>query len=89
MRKAFGCDVAFILMNSFSTSADTRAALAAAHPELLEEPLIELLQNKSPKVDAATLAPATHPAAPDNEWCAPCPPPPRIPAPWPAAHLPT
>lgn len=68
MRQEIGSDVVFILMNSFSTSADTRAALAAAHPELLEEPLIELLQNKSPKVDAASLEPAQHPAAPDNEW---------------------
>lgn len=68
MRKQFGSNVTFVLMNSFSTSADTREALSKAHPELLTEPLIELLQNKSPKVDAATLAPATHPAAPDNEW---------------------
>jgi hypothetical protein len=70
MRNQFGSNVTFVLMNSFSTSADTRAALSQAHPELLQEPLIELLQNKSPKVDAATLDPATHAAAPDNEWCA-------------------
>ena len=35
---------------------------------LLQEPFIELMQNSSPKVDAATLAPATYPENPDNEW---------------------
>ena len=28
------------------------------------------MQNKSPKVDARTLAPAKYPADPDMEWCA-------------------
>jgi UTP--glucose-1-phosphate uridylyltransferase/phosphoglucomutase len=71
-REAFGCpDLRFTLMNSFSTSDDTRAFLAEAHPDLLEEPTIELLQNKSPKVDKATLAPATWSAAPALEWCPP------------------
>ena len=27
------------------------------------------MQNSSPKVDVATLAPATYPENPDNEWC--------------------
>jgi UTP--glucose-1-phosphate uridylyltransferase/phosphoglucomutase len=58
-------------MNSFSTSDDTRAFLAKGHADLLAEPHIELMQNMSPKVDAATLAPATHAADPDLEWCPP------------------
>ena len=70
-RRAFGADVVFVLMNSFSTSADTKAFLAAKHADLLGEPHIELLQNKSPKVDKATLAPASWPAAAALEWCPP------------------
>lgn len=36
MRKSYGSEVIFTLMNSFSTSADTRAFLKAKHPDLLE-----------------------------------------------------
>ncbi|KXZ50465.1 hypothetical protein GPECTOR_16g639 [Gonium pectorale] len=71
MRASYGSNVIFTLMNSFSTSADTRAFLQEKHPDLLQEPLIELMQNMSPKVDAATLAPASHPQQPDMEWCPP------------------
>lgn len=69
-RETTGANVRFLLMNSFSTSADTRAFLAK-HPELGAADGIELLQNKTPKIDAATLAPASWPANPDNEWCPP------------------
>ena len=31
---------------------------------------MELVQNKSPKVDAQTLAPVSFPSDPDLEWCA-------------------
>ncbi|KAL6753565.1 UDP-glucose pyrophosphorylase [Haematococcus lacustris] len=71
MRAAFDSKVRFILMNSFSTSEDTRAFLAQHHPDLLKEAHIELMQNKSPKVDAASLGPASYPSHPDNEWCPP------------------
>ncbi|PNH10583.1 UTP--glucose-1-phosphate uridylyltransferase [Tetrabaena socialis] len=71
MRLSYGSNVLFTLMNSFSTSADTRAFLQEKHPELLEEPFIELMQNMSPKVDAASSAPASHPEQPDMEWCPP------------------
>jgi len=70
-RQQVGSDVRFVLMNSFSTSADTKAFLAGTHPDLLEEVHIELLQNKSPKVDKTTLAPVTWPANPSLEWCPP------------------
>jgi len=63
--------VRFILMDSFATSADTRALLKERHPELEREAGWELLQNKSPKVDAATLAPARWPAHAEAEWCPP------------------
>ncbi|KAG1675771.1 hypothetical protein FOA52_012427 [Chlamydomonas sp. UWO 241] len=71
MRAAFDRKVLFILMNSFSTSDDTRAFLADKHADLLSEPYIELMQNSSPKVDAATLGPASYPENPEQEWCPP------------------
>jgi UDP-N-acetylglucosamine pyrophosphorylase len=69
-RETSGANVRFLLMNSFSTSADTRAFLAT-HPELGSADSIELLQNKTPKIDAATLEPAVWPANPEHEWCPP------------------
>ncbi len=59
-----------LTMNSFSTSADTRAALAR-YPELGSPDEIELLQNKTPKVDAKTLAPAVWEKDRELEWCPP------------------
>ncbi len=59
-----------LTMNSFSTSADTRAALAK-YPELGNPDDIELLQNKTPKVDAKTLRPAVWEKDRDLEWCPP------------------
>ena len=60
----------FLLMNSFSTSADSRARLAA-HPGLGDPAQMELLQSRVPKVDAHTLAPSEWPAHPSLEWCPP------------------
>lgn len=71
MRTSYGSNVRFILMNSFSTSKDTRDFLQQAHPDLLQEPDIELMQNSSCKVDAATLKPAHYPANPSMEWAPP------------------
>ncbi|MDZ4405896.1 UTP--glucose-1-phosphate uridylyltransferase [Prosthecobacter sp.] len=61
----------FMLMNSFSTSADTTAHLAARFPQLGGRETWELMQNKVPKVLAGSLEPATWPANPDQEWCPP------------------
>lgn len=36
------------------------------HADLLEEPYIELMQNSSPKVDAASLLPATYAPNPEQ-----------------------
>jgi UDP-N-acetylglucosamine pyrophosphorylase len=69
-RKQSGAELRFLLMNSFSTSADSRAALAR-YPELGDFSKIELLQNRIPKVDASTLEPAEWPDNPDLEWCPP------------------
>lgn len=63
-------NVRFVLMNSFSTSADTLEYLQK-YPELVDDKELELLQNKVPKVDASTLAPATYSLNSSKEWCPP------------------
>ncbi|CAL8468524.1 g8064 [Coccomyxa elongata] len=70
-RNQTGSKVRFILMNSFSTSKDTKDYLSKSHADLINEPDVELVQNKSPKVDAKTLEPATFPEDPEQEWCPP------------------
>lgn len=67
-RKKFDSNVRFVLMNSFSTSDDTKKHLSKAHKDLISEEDVELLQNKSPKVDTKTLEPASWPQDPDLEW---------------------
>jgi UDP-N-acetylglucosamine pyrophosphorylase len=59
-----------LLMNSLSTSESTLGALAK-HPELGEPRSLELMQNFVPKVDQATLRPASWPENPQLEWCPP------------------
>jgi UDP-N-acetylglucosamine pyrophosphorylase len=54
MRKEFGMKVKFMLMNSFSTSADTLAFLNEKYPSLAAEDGLEMMQNKVPKLDATT-----------------------------------
>jgi UDP-N-acetylglucosamine pyrophosphorylase len=70
MRKAFKSHVKFMLMNSFNTSTDTLTFLAK-YPSLVEDPKIELMQNKVPKVDKTTMQPAEWSANPHLEWCPP------------------
>lgn len=70
MRKTFKSPVKFMLMNSFNTSADTLAFLSK-YPSLVEDPNIELMQNKVPKVDKATMEPAVWALNPHLEWCPP------------------
>eukprot|EP00548_Thalassiothrix_antarctica_P002660 CAMPEP_0194130122 /NCGR_PEP_ID=MMETSP0152-20130528/1242_1 /TAXON_ID=1049557 /ORGANISM="Thalassiothrix antarctica, Strain L6-D1" /LENGTH=1045 /DNA_ID=CAMNT_0038824543 /DNA_START=102 /DNA_END=3239 /DNA_ORIENTATION=- len=71
MREDTGCKVKFMLMNSFSTSADTLDFFEQNYPMLAAESGLEMLQNKVPKLDATTLEPATCASNPDNEWCPP------------------
>lgn len=61
----------FMLMNSFSTSADSAEHLAKRFPQLGGTETWELMQNKVPKVLASSLEPATWAASPDQEWCPP------------------
>lgn len=70
VRKQTGAELRFLLMNSFSTSADTLEHLSR-YPELGRPEDLELLQNKVPKIDAATLAPVEWSADPEMEWCPP------------------
>ena len=44
------------------------APLILPPADLLDEPDVELLQNMSCKVDAATLKPADYPENPEMEW---------------------
>eukprot|EP00894_Picocystis_sp_ML_P000462 jgi/Pico_ML_1/50979/g179.t1 len=71
MRKRFGAEVKFVLMNSFSTSEDTNRFMEEKHGDLAKGGYLELLQNKSPKVDLKTMLPASYPENPDLEWCPP------------------
>lgn len=70
VRQKTGANLRFLLMNSFSTSADTLDHLAR-YPELGDPHDLELMQNKVPKIDAGTLAPVEWPADPEMEWCPP------------------
>ena len=69
-KPALQAGVRFLLMNSFSTSEPTLAALKK-HPELGKLKSLELMQNFVPKIDLATSRPASWPANPQLEWCPP------------------
>jgi hypothetical protein len=56
MRASYGSNVIFTLMNSFSTSADTRAFFKEKHPELLE---VSWGRGRGRAVTAAASEPAT------------------------------
>eukprot|EP00931_Biecheleriopsis_adriatica_P059458 TRINITY_DN35577_c0_g1_i1.p1 TRINITY_DN35577_c0_g1~~TRINITY_DN35577_c0_g1_i1.p1 ORF type:complete len:492 (-),score=142.69 TRINITY_DN35577_c0_g1_i1:32-1507(-) len=70
MKKAFNTDLKFMLMNSFSTSEDTLAAMSK-YPELGTGSELEFVQNKAPKVTAEDLTPASWPKDTSMEWCPP------------------
>jgi UTP--glucose-1-phosphate uridylyltransferase len=70
LRFELGQGVELLMMNSFSTSADTREALLH-YPELGDPANHELLQNKVPKISAETLRPVVWPTNPALEWCPP------------------
>lgn len=60
----------FLLMDSFSTSADSLAFLAK-YPELAQGGDLDFLQNKVPKILADSLEPVEWPREPAMEWCPP------------------
>jgi UDP-N-acetylglucosamine pyrophosphorylase len=71
MKDKYATDLAFMLMNSFSTSDDTKAFFAKYEADLGKPEDMEFVQNKAPKVNAADLTPAVHAANPEMEWCPP------------------
>jgi UDP-N-acetylglucosamine pyrophosphorylase len=71
MREKVG-PVDFMLMNSFSTSKDTKTALAKYETALFGDySKIEVVQNKVPKIDYSTMKPVSWPKKPQLEWCPP------------------
>jgi len=70
MQKEHKTDLAFMLMNSFATSADTLEALSK-YKHLATGADLEFVQNKAPKVTAEGFAPATWEADTSHEWCPP------------------
>uniref|UniRef100_A0A7S2NMR5 UTP--glucose-1-phosphate uridylyltransferase n=1 Tax=Haptolina brevifila TaxID=156173 RepID=A0A7S2NMR5_9EUKA len=71
VRESTGKPLAFMLMNSFSTSDDTLKHLEK-YPTLKSDGLpLEFVQNKAPKVAADGYEPASWEANPSMEWCPP------------------
>lgn len=72
LRGQSGYPVSLLLMDSFSTSADTMAYLARYAEEGFADPSqVEMLQNRVPKLKVDTLEPISYPGHPGLEWCPP------------------
>ncbi len=69
-RQAQIADIPLLLMNSFSTDADTLAALKP-YPALDKGLPLSFVQHKEPKVTQSDLMPVRWPANPELEWCPP------------------
>jgi len=70
LRQQHKVPLRFVLMNSYSTSADTLEAMRK-YPELGDAAELELRQSQAPKVDARTRRPVSWPTNPQLEWCPP------------------
>ncbi len=73
LRRRCRAPLPLLLMNSFSTEADSRAALAEKHPGFGNPGGLPLsfCQHRVPKLDVATHAPVDWPENPALEWCPP------------------
>lgn len=71
LRKEHGAPLPLIFMNSFRTSADTRAVLARYDDLAVDGLPLEFLQNKEPKLREDDLTPVTWTKDPSLEWCPP------------------
>lgn len=72
LRRRAGCPVRLLLMDSFSTSADTMDYLKRYAAEGFADPQqVEMIQNRVPKLCVDTLEPVSFPAHPELEWCPP------------------
>ena len=70
LRASTAPGLGLFFMNSFSTSDDTIKALLS-YWELGDPRLMELLQNRAPKIDKKSLLPISWPSNPALEWCPP------------------
>ncbi len=73
IRGRYGVHLPLLMMNSFSTDADTKAVMDRT-PELAaaqEGIPAGFLQHRVPKLDPQTLEPVDWPADPEKEWCPP------------------
>ena len=73
LRRRCRAPLPLLLMNSFSTEADSRAALAEQHPDFANPGGLPLsfCQHRVPKLDVATRAPVDWPENPALEECPP------------------
>ena len=73
LRRRCRAPLPLLLMNSFSTEADTLAALAREHPGFANPGGLPLAfcQHRVPKLDPATGGPVCWPDNPSLEWCPP------------------
>ncbi|MGA0854429.1 MAG: UTP--glucose-1-phosphate uridylyltransferase, partial [Luteolibacter sp.] len=72
LRESAGAPVRLLLMNSFSTSEGTLEHLQKYRTEgMADAGEVELMQNRIPKIDAATMHPVEWSADPELEWCPP------------------
>ena len=73
LRRRCRAPLPLLLMNSFSTEADSLAALAREHPGFGNGDGLPLsfCQHRVPKLDLATRAPVSWPGNPGLEWCPP------------------
>jgi UTP--glucose-1-phosphate uridylyltransferase len=70
-RATYGVPLPLVLLHSFSTRADSLAALKA-YPELPVPGLpLDMVQSQEPKLLQADLTPVEWPANPKLEWCPP------------------
>ncbi|MCK5514691.1 MAG: UTP--glucose-1-phosphate uridylyltransferase [Deltaproteobacteria bacterium] len=70
IRNKYNCKLPLVLMDSFSTQADSLAALET-YPELKGSIPLDFLQNKVPKINQNGLNPVSWPQNPELEWCPP------------------
>ena len=72
LRQHAACDVQLLLMNSFSTSADTMQYLQRYKDQGYgDADRVQLMQNMVPKLLRDTLEPVRMPGHPELEWCPP------------------
>ena len=70
LRRAHGCRLPLLLMNSFRTREDSLEALSV-HQDLAADLPLDFLQHKVPRILASDLTPVEWPRDPEHEWCPP------------------